>query len=716
LCLYKWQQNICRSEQDFRKKNRTFPRTKIYFEIILYCVSWLKGISGKVAVIIKLISWDDFIVELQQECKLFVFILAVLCLFRVGFIIIMHSFLSEAVTLSDIGTALYYGLRISLKSAGLLALLSLVCCIGLRVVVSGKRLSNIRFYLGASYVVILSFLFQVRIPYYQEFHMVFNQMLFNTLNDDVEAIVYTIIKQYNLPVRILLTAITAWVLCRLLKRFLASRNYAFPRLRNWYQNIALRVALLVIVYFLFVFIRFGGTMTYAYNIDWENSGITRDQLLNEAILDDVQALYRAYILHDRVSSSNGLYMNPESLADYGSYLAGHQVQSVKIDDFLRKRVVVGQVSPPRHVFIIIAESYANWPLLPQYSQLNIANGLKGIIAQDDAAYSPNFLPNGMCTISGVMGVITGLTDANLYQNYLPESYKEPYSTALAPQMKRLGYMTDFWYAGPASWEKIKDFSLAQGFDAFYGMGDFASASGNVWGCDDAYLYKAVLEGVKDDKPGLHVILTVSNHAPYTVDLAKEGFDPDQVTAGLPEKLKNDQELIKKLGHFWYADKMLAQFVREARSRYPDSLFVIVGDHADRLNIEANPPIFERYAIPFVVYGKGISKESFPENAAGSHINITPTLMELVAPSGFEYYSIGHSLTNGNDFGMNYGFWITAGYMGETEGDYSETHSLYQGLCPPEQSKIRQEVDAARAFSWWRIKYGKTLQNQTEVTK
>lgn len=624
----------------------------------------------------------------------------------------MHSLLSDAVTVDDLLAAMYYGFRISLKSAGLLVLLPMACCTGCRLFLSWKWLSRLRFYLGSVYIVILSFLFQARIPYYQEFRMAFNQLLFNTLKDDVTAIVHTVIEQYNLPVRILLAIITAIFLCNLLKAWLLGKTYAFPRLPKWYQNIALRAALLIVIYQLTIFVRFGGAMTYAYNIDWENSGVTKDQLLNEAILDDVQALYRAYVLHERVLSSTGLDMNPAKLTDYGSYLAERPILSDNLDDFLRKTVEVGTDSPPRHVFLIIAESYAAWPLLPQYSNLNLANGLKDIIAQQDAAYTLNFLPNGMSTISGVMGIITGLAEANLYLNYLPESYREPYSTAVAHQMKRLGYTTDFWYAGPASWEKIRDFSLAQGFDTFHGMGDFYSESGNVWGSDDRYLYQSVLAGVKDDKPGFHVVLTVSNHSPYTVDLAREGFDPAKVIAGLPDKLKDDPEFIKKLGHFWYADKMLAQFVKEASRKYPDSLFVIVGDHADRVNVEPNPPMFERYAIPFVLYGKGVTKDVLPDNAAGSHINVVPTLMELVAPAGFEYYSVGRSLTTGNDFGMNYGFWITAGHMGKADADYCEAHS--QGQLPPKQDTIRQEVDAARAVSWWRIKFGRTLQPVTAM--
>lgn len=663
---------------------------------------------GENGFMLKLASWEEFCRELQQDFKLFLFILGVFCLFRIGFIAVMHSFLSESVTVSDIAAALYYGVRISLKSAGLLVLLPLIFCTGLRLVFAWRKLGKIRLYLGLAYVTLLSFLFQARIPYYQEFRMAFNQLVFNTFHDDVTAILHTVVEQYNLPARILAAVITAMILGQLLRRWLAAKTYAFPRFARWYQNIALRAALLIVVYQLAVFVRFGGTMTYAYNIDWENAGITKDQLLNEAILDDVQALYRAYVLHERVSSSTGLDMDPGRLVEYGGYLAERPVQSGELADFLRKQVVAGTQNPPRQVFLIIGESYANWPLLPQYSSLNIANGLKSIIAQEEAAYVDSFLPNGMCTISGVMGILTGLAEANLYLNYLPESYREPYETALAPQMKRLGYAADFWYAGPASWEKLRDFTLAQGFDSFYGMGDFASTDSNVWGCDDYFLYRAVLDRIRDRQPGLHVILTVSNHSPYTVDLAREGFDPATVAAGLPASLKNDQELIKKLGHFWYADKMLAQFVKEAREQYPDSLFVIVGDHADRVNIATNPSLYERYGIPFVVYGKGITRESLPAQAAGSHINIVPTLLELIAPPGFEYYSVGRSLTKGNQFGINYGFWITPGFMGKADSDYAETHRVKQGLEPPDQATIRREVDSARAVSWWRIKYGKQL--------
>ena len=640
--------------------------------------------------------------------KLYLYVLGVFCLFRIGFIVVLKSYISEAASLQDIFTALYYGIRISLKSTGIVTLVSLVFCTGLGFFIDNKKISNIRYIVGCVYISLLSLLFYARIPYYEQFHVGFNQLLFNTFNDDVTAIFYTLVQQYNLPVRLLMTAVTAFTLCKLLQTWLRRPTYHLPRFSAWYKNIAFRASLLIALYYLMIFIRFGGSMTYAYNIDWENSGVTKDEFLNEAILDDVQALYRAYTLHERVVASAGLDMDPQKIAEYGTYLAGHQVASGTVDDFLKKQAQGGGIPKPQHVFLIVGESYANWPLLPQYKNLNIANGVKEMIEQDDAAYVSAFLPNGMSTISGVMGIVTGLADANLYLTYLPESYKEPYSTAIAPQMKELGYKARFWYAGPNSWEKVKDFALAQGFDEFYGMGDIESQSGNVWGCDDKYLFKAVDAGLTKEEPSFNIVLNTSNHAPYTVNLQKEGFDEASVVSGLPDHLKHDKELIEKLGHFWYADKVMAEFVQDMRSKYPDSLFIIVGDHADRLNLDSNPSLYERYGVPFILYGQGITKQTLPQNTAGSHINITPTLLELIAPSGFVYHSLGDSLTRGNPIGFNYGFWITHDYVSKIGGHTMEQIPRGYAAAPPNEDLVQRDIDARRAMSWWRGKYGKNI--------
>jgi phosphoglycerol transferase MdoB-like AlkP superfamily enzyme len=669
---------------------------------------WVK-IVGRKDVFSKVSKLERVVKNIQQDFKLYLFVLGLFCLFRIGFIAVLRSYISEGTTLGDIVMALYYGIRISLKSSALLVVLSLVLCTGLGLFTNNKIVGKIRYVIGCTYISLFSLLFYARIPYYEQFHAGFNQLIFNTLNDDVTAIFYTLVQQYNLPARLVMTAITTLLLSKLLQVWLHTPTYHLPHFKKWYQNIAFRACLLVVIYNLMIFIRFGGSMTYAYNIDWENSGVTKDEFLNEAILDDVQALYRAYSLHERVVSSTGLDMDPARMIEYGTYIAGHQVGSGQVDDYLKRQAQGTTLKQPRHIFLLVGESYANWTLLPQYKELNIANGVKDIIKRDDAAYVSTFLPNGMSTISGLMGIITGLADANLYLTYLPESYKEPYATALAPQVKKLGYKPRFWYAGPTSWERIKEFAVAQGFEDFYGMGDIESESGNVWGCDDKYLFKAVQGGIDDSQPTLDVIMNISNHAPYTVNLQQEGFDENSVIAGLPDNLKDNKELIKELGHFWYADKVMAEFIASTRQKYPDSLFIIVGDHADRVNLEPNPSMYERYGIPFIVYGQGITKQSLSEDAAGSHINVTPTLMELIAPKGFTYYSLGNSLTRGNQIGFNYGFWITHDYVNKIGGSNTMEQIPRETVAiPPDEDVIQQDIDARRAMSWWRVKYGKNI--------
>lgn len=650
-------------------------------------------------------KWDKISESLQQDLKLFLFILGVMCLFRGAFIVIMHSYMSDVTTWSDIGLALYYGLRISLKSAGLLGLFSLILCALFSLLRIGTRIPW-RFYAGSVYLLLLTILFYARIPYYEQFHMGFNQLLFNTFEDDAVALFHTMIQQYQLPQRFVLAMVTAWALIRLFRIWLRLPQFRLPKFSRWYEQIAFRACLLGLIYFLGIFIRFGGSLTYAHNIDWENSGVTKDPLLNEAILDDVQALYRAYELNERLNSSTGIDLDATKLNQYGTYVAGHSVESHNLDDYLKKKAQGAKIEKPKHIFLILSESYANWPLLPEYSNLQISQGLKGLIAQPDAAYVSTFLPNGMSTISGLTGVITGLTDVNLYVNYLPEAYRGPLPTAIAPQMKKLGYKPRFWYGGPSSWEKIKDFTLAQGFDEFYGSGDFKSEGGNVWGSDDKYLFQAVAEHMSEEDSTFNVILTVSNHAPFTVDLAKEGFDENKVRAALPEGLRNNQDLVKQLGHFWYADQKLAQFVTKMRSQYPDSLFLIMGDHADRLNLENNPGLYKRYGIPFVVYGQGIRKDIFPTSSAGSHINVAATLIELVAPRGFEYYALSNSLTRGQKMGINYGYWLSSNYMGPADRDsVKERIGNHEEAEDVSFAQVDQEIRSLRAISWWRIKKG-----------
>lgn len=652
---------------------------------------------------------------IYRGLKVFLYYLSVLSLCRLIFCLVLHEYWGPDTGWEDLLQTLWLGSRLSIQTAGILAFFTAVPA-GLITILSrlwGRRLESL---LSGIVLTITSILFVASFPYYGQFHSRFHQLLFNAGNDDMYALFISLVQEFNLPLRLAGALLLAFCLWRGLKYFLAWRDtnprstYSLYTKPSRGKRLAKGIAMALVLYVLGRLIVFGGSWGWETALEWENVGVTKDSFMNEAILDDYQAIYRGYRMNNRMLACNGLNFTAEQIQQLAGELAGRSADSNNLDDYLRREAQGAQVAKPKQIFLIVSESYANWPLLDKYSQLHIADGMKGIIAGEDADYCNAMLPNGASTISAMTGVTTGLADANLYLTTMPESFKQPYITAIAPQMEKLGYTTNFWYAGPATWERIGAFTEAQGFQHFYGRGDMPEeAEGSVWGCDDEYLYAQVLQRVSPDTSSFNVILNVSNHSPYTVDVAAKGFDADKLRQALPPEAAKDDWLVNELGHYWYADRELAGFVKNLKAKYPDCLVLIVGDHADRYNIDKQPSMYERYVVPFVVTGAGVHKGTLLPDSAGSQIDIGPTLIEMVAPKGFAYYAIGSSLTRSNRQGVNYGFWITRDFTGEADRIPLEPVQIEgsQGR-PINEPALQHYIDAVRSISWWRPKYGPVL--------
>ena len=653
--------------------------------------------------------WDNFQGTAWKGLKVFLFYLAVLSLCRGFFIFWMQDYMGPSAAERDVCLALWRGLRLSCQTAGILALVSFLPALVLPFFwEKGERMA----WRGLTGAVLVTFsvLYVASFPYYRQFHSNFNQLVFNAANDDMYALFVSFVQEFYLPVRLAGALLLAYVLWRGLQAFL---GWNFFDAGKWNLPMPLRflgrLAFLGLLYLVTLLGMFGGALGWETQVDWENSGVTRDEFLNEAILDNFQALYRGYSMNHRMLACNGLDFTAEDIRNLAALLAHRSPDSDNLDDYLRRKAGGAQVPKPRHIFVVLSESYANWPLLDKYQDLHIADGMRGVIAEEDSDYCPTFLPDGASTVSAVMGVVTGFADANLYLTTMPEAFAEPYPTAGAPQMERLGYQTNFWYAGPATWERIGAFTKAQGFRNFYSRGDFGDVPGSVWGCEDEFLYREILSRLGDG-PSYNVILNASNHSPYDVDVAAKGFDASKVREALPGEVQQDEWLLKELGHYWYADRELAKFIHAVKEKYPDSLFVVVGDHGDRYNIDKVPTTYERYGIPFIVTGQGIHKGILLPDSAGSQIDIVPTLIELIAPKDFEYMALGGSLTRENRRGVNYGFWITRQSIGKADTVPLVAESLDGSEAPPslDDAAMQNYINAIRSISWWRPKYGPIL--------
>ncbi len=641
---------------------------------------------------------DIFSLNILKIIKTFVFFWLLLCIYRIIFIGGMHEYIAVDSDFSLIFTAIYSGAKLSLQTAGVLTL-----CMLISLVAEGfsKRLRWFRQVCSFCVLFITTLLFIARFPFYQQFHSGFNQMIFTAMHEDVYALFISLIEEFHLPLKLCIVVLLVCVLNYIFNKFIDKKwgFFKWSKLKSKYRLIILLIG----VYLLATLSLYGGGWSWKSGVNWENAGITNDTFLNESILDDYQSIYRAYANQMRMEACNGLSFSAQNVRDLAKSLTNKDGGN-DLSIYLAKEATGAKIEKPKHIFVIVSESYANWPLLDKYSNLHIADNMKKIIAKDDTIYTSHMLPSGSSTVGALMTMVTGMANSNLYLTTMPEALANPYITATAPQMKNLGYETSFWYAGPATWENIQEFTLAQGFDNFYSRGNIdPNATGSVWGADDEYLYDAIFKQIDDNKMTFSVILNTSNHSPFNIDLEKEGFDVSKVIEGLPDKEKNNQELIKELGHFWYADKMASDFINKVKAKYPDSLFIFVGDHADRYNIDKVPTMYERYSVPLIITGKGIQKDLLPEDMAGSQIDIMPTVIDLIAPEGFTYYSVGKSLSE-NKLGQSYAFWITADAIGNTD-DLVEKPQYFNREVLPDRTVLENYINGVRAISWWLGKYG-----------
>lgn len=612
-----------------------------------------------------------FVQDIISDLKLFVFLLGVLSLYRVLFIYFFRGELAGAASCGEVWLALWYGFRLSLKTAAAFIIPTFVLGTLLRQVFPKLPSLKIKFYIGAIEIFILSLLFQTRLPYYKEFHNAFDPFIFNTFNDDVLAIADSAIKQYNAPLRILAGLLAAAALSWLWKKWLSARLLPknFP---NGVKHKALIVWSIIIFIPIFaVYMRHGGSFNYNGSIYWKNSARMSSHLLNEAILDDVQALYKASRIHRNLRKIQNADYTSEEIRRTLSDLAGANYASSSLLPFLEKTARGTPEEQPEHIFLIIGETYMLWPMLEQYSYLGAAEGMKALASSENGAMLKHFLPAANGTMFGLASIVWGLPEINI-QGFSQASALKPYETSLAVQLKKLGYETRFFYGGFPSWENVGVFMSAQGFDKAYYKGSYAGLPANAWGTEDRYFLERTKELFDGKKPSFNVILTSSNHPPLTVDLDQEPeIKSEEAYAEiLPPALAGDKDLIAKLRHFEYSDKYISAFIKDMSAKYPNSLFIFTGDHAQRWTVNPTPGVFEKTAVPLIIYGSGVKKDIFEEGAAASHKDIAALTLELAAPKGFVYYAFG-GFPSKENIGLHNVYWIKDGCVGEINGDASE---------------------------------------------
>lgn len=171
--------------------------------------------------------------------------------------------------------------------------------------------------------------------------------------------------------------------------------------------------------------------------------------------------------------------------------------------------------------------------------------------------------------------------------------------------------------------------------------------------------------------------------------------------------------MRRFAGILYADKAVGDFVARMKKLDKDSLFILTGDHSSAVapfDKEILPRkdmlLRERILTSFSMHHPQLKPEMFAGNVLGEHQNILPTIMELIAPAGHEYYSLKPPLTEKIQHIVTPYSWMTE----ESIGYYKD--NVWQKLAPSPQEvpmehgemQYRQEWQAWQSITGWLLRH------------
>lgn len=493
------------------------------------------------------------------------------------------------------------------------------------------------------FVLSATFICVVTINYFREYNDQFNHFLFVALYDDRKAVFETIVTDFY-PVINLITIVAISMICFYIIRFFNKRN----RIAEYLQKIKYtpyRILFVSIIIFLFIGSIRGSFGNRPAMRKW--SSVSRDPFLNKTIINPFRSLKYAISDFNKINKEYG--ENPFGII--GNNISDNNRHT--ITSIIEKHSKGSTIKKPSQIFLIVMESYDSWPLLDKYSEFGIATNLKKI--ENKGASFINFLPASASTMNSFGAIITGIPYSGVNISKIG-AINESYPSSLFNQFKKLGYETNFFYGGFLSWQNIGNLVKNQGADNLYSAADAGGKTeSGVWGIDDDKLFKLVLNTIDEDTNSFNVILTTSYHPPYSIDIYGMGFQY-RTEQDLPSKAQTQYTgamPLKALGHIWYSDKSIGDFVSQAEDKYDKSLYCFTGDHFGRRFINSKPNLFEKSTVPFIIYGSDVKAQI--NTTPGSHVDIIPTLVEMIAPKNYKYYSFGNSLFFNSDNKLGIGY-------------------------------------------------------------
>jgi len=464
------------------------------------------------------------------------------------------------------------------------------------------------------FVVVLFIVFfslMAEFPFWEEFGVRFNFIAVDYLIYTYE-VVSNINESYPLPIII----ITLFVLVAA-SLFLFKKNRAFTNTFSseipFLKRLTVSVPILILSACLLVFLT-NSMAEFSLN-----------SVVNEVAKNGVFSFFRAYRSNE-LDYEKFYQTLPEKEAY--SILKKNLIQenqaynSNQIDAILRTTQGSDEIRP--NIVMVVIESFSGEFISAFGNQDHITPNFDELT--NNSIFFTNLYATGTRTVRGMEALTLSVPPTP--GNSIVRRPKNDNLFSIATILKQRNYHPYFIYGGDGYFDNMNSFFGGQGFDIVdrnrgnplsdnikthrYNIPDNEVSFENAWGVCDEDLYKQTLKyadrSSEEKQPFFQVVMTTSNHRPYTFPAGK--IDLDQGTRNAAVK---------------YTDFALGKFLKEAKTKpwFSNTVFVVVADHcassAGKWEININ-----KHHIPAIIYNLKNEPENI--NRLTSQIDLLPTLL------------------------------------------------------------------------------------------
>ena len=607
---------------------------------------------------------SHFLPEFYINLKIYLYLVFLQQIARIYYIFSLKQYIGNDKTF-DIFKVIIIGLQYDVIPSGLIFIL-LMLKASIFTVINYKT----SFFKKFDYTIIMIFVSLIlianvlQIEFFKEFKDNFNETLFEFYFDDTEAIFSTIFKDISMILHVLFSVIIFFISWKVLYA-INNRKLLFIRTSAFFlKTIGF---LIVILAFIYINLTAKGGLFYT-SIDMKDKFVTKNHLLNKCVLGCLPSLKKAIevnLVLDKLKYKSIQYEQisfNEQLAFYNKHYKNknYYYGSRHVDTKILYKNIKRQ---PKHIFFIIGESLDIWPLLKAYNAIKLYPNINKIMKT--GFLLPASLPISDSTVFALNSISTNLPDFKVHLNYKMESYKM-FFTAIVPEVEQFGYQTRFFFGGNLLWQNMGSFIKRQGFKKIYGAKHIAgSENKNEWGVDDELLFNFVIKKIKKYSKTFNLIMTTSNHPPYTINIGNIDKEKDRSLKSKISKYYKNNIDAKKVAHHWYNDKCIGKFIKILENKYNNVIFLITGDHFSKRHILNHPSLYEKSAIPIIIYSRSLlNTHNVPKYTSNNHLDIFKYFLYLASEEKRDFFYTNQYMTKNciNKWSAGNGLIISSNYI------------------------------------------------------